>query len=215
MEREKYKYSSNIFLFAFIPLLKNKLSRLKKKVFFNSFLKSRTQYFKTKGIITIPQKGLTLIELIIVIVIISLLTLVIVKYFGNIYSFRLQAATNKLFSDIEYVQQLSITKQIRYGIKFNPDTDSYKAYKEDVSSVIKDPVTKKDFIINFDSEREYSGVDLVSTNLEDNKVEFTPKGTPVDGSDSPISFEGEVNLNLKDNSSTIKIEEKTGKVWIK
>lgn len=76
-------------------------------------------------------------------------------------------------------------------------------------------MTKKDFIINFDSEREYSGVDLVSTNLEDNKVEFTPKGTPVDGSSTPISFEGEVNLNLRDNSNTIKIEEKTGKVWIK
>lgn len=159
------------------------------------------------------MKGFTLIELVIIITLLGILSVVAITYFTSYYPLKLDAAANKLVSDIRYVQQQAITKQVNFGIYFQPANETYQAYRETISNIIADPLTQDDLIVNYTTDEELRDIDLVSTNFSD-RLEFNPVGTPYDGTGSVLDYVGQITLTYSGNSRTIKIESNTGKVWI-
>lgn len=159
------------------------------------------------------KNGLTLIELIIIVTIVSILGATIAVYFTRGYTYRLDAARSKLASDIKYVQQLAITKQKNFGICFEPEENRYYAYVESTENNIKHPLTRDNFIVDYNQDSKFSGVNLVSTNLAGNLLQFNPIGEPSDG-ESLLDYEGRINISYKEQSYIIKIEKNTGKIGV-
>jgi len=160
--------------------------------------------------------GFTLIELVVTLVILLVLSTAVITNFTGADVLILDAAANKLVSDIRYVQQLAITKHSNFGISFDPNDESYYAYKELPTpfNKISNPLTHENLEIDYSDDEELKRVNLVSTNLTNNIIEFNSIGRPFDGSGTGINYVGEVNLSYTDFSRTIKIEKNTGKVWI-
>lgn len=151
-----------------------------------------------------------MIELIMVITIIVVLAVVVAVTAG---SGRLDGAANKLMSDLRYSQQLAISRQVECGIVFNPAANSYFAYINNTSTIATDPHTRGNLSINYDTESEYNGIDLASTNFG-NQISFDYLGAPYDSDGDPLSGQAVVVLQQGSYTKTITIERNTGEIKI-
>lgn len=76
------------------------------------------------------KKGFSLIELLIVLVVVGVLVLISMPAIRSYEpTMQLSGATRELISDIRYAQQLSVTEQIEYGIRFFSLSDEYQIIK--------------------------------------------------------------------------------------
>lgn len=76
------------------------------------------------------QRGLTLIELAVIISIIGILALFTIPSFRIFTpSLQLSGAARELTTDLRYAEQLSVTEQIEHGVKFYPDANEYRLMK--------------------------------------------------------------------------------------
>lgn len=75
------------------------------------------------------EKGFTLIELVMILVLIGIISAVIVPRFGNVSETKAGALKDKLKADIRYAQNLAMTQNQRYRVYFNsapaPAPDGY------------------------------------------------------------------------------------------
>lgn len=160
-------------------------------------------------------KGVTLIELIMMILILGILALAIMPKTTAEPRVRLEAACQKIALDLRYVQSMSLAQQVRFGISFDPATETYFAYRVNVGTKARDPQTRNDFDVSFVTLNEFKGIDIASTNFS-NKMEFDSTGAPYDGSGVILSSQGIVTIQTAGGvySRTVRIEAKTGKVSI-
>lgn len=80
------------------------------------------------------QKGLSLIELLIIVAIIAILALVTIPFFRAFSpNLQLSGAVRDLVADLRYVEQLSVTEQIEHGIRFSATTNEYRLMKYDTA----------------------------------------------------------------------------------
>lgn len=155
-------------------------------------------------------RGFTLIELIMVIAIIAILAVVVTFQGGTI---KLGGAANKLMFDLRYAQQLAISRQVSCGISLDPSGDSYFAYIGDTSTIATDPHTKGNLSIDYDTDSEYEGISLVSTNFGD-QISFDYMGVPYDSDGTALSSQGIVTLQQDSTTQTVTIEPNTGEVKV-
>lgn len=90
--------------------------------------------------IALFNRGVTLIEFLTVIFILIVLAGIGVPIWRNIQpTLELNGTTRELGTDLRYAQQLSITEQIIYGVRFNFDEDEYQIiqYQDENENVIK------------------------------------------------------------------------------
>lgn len=163
----------------------------------------------------VKGNGFTLIELVMVLVIVGIMAAVIMPKASASSAIRLEAVCQKIAGDLRYVQEMALGQQVRFGILFNPNAESYFAYRVDTSTKIKDPQTRNDLDISFTSLSEFKGIEIASTNFND-KIEFDSKGSPYNGSYSLMTSQGIIILQTADGaySRTVRIEPKTGKVSV-
>jgi prepilin-type N-terminal cleavage/methylation domain-containing protein len=161
------------------------------------------------------KQGFTLIELVMIIVILGILALTAVPSATTTSSIRLQAACQKIASDLRYVQEMSMAQQVRFGISFDPATETYFAYRVTIATKSINPQTRNNFDISFTTLNEFKGIDISSTNFS-NKVEFDSIGAPYDGNGVILSSQGVITLQAQAGaySRTVRIEAKTGKVSV-
>lgn len=161
------------------------------------------------------MNGFTLIELVMIIVILGILALTAVPNATTTSSIKLQAACQKITSDLRYAQEMSMAQQVRFGISFDPATETYFAYRVNVGTKAMDPQTRNDFDVSFTALNEFKGMDIASTNFS-NKLEFDSTGAPYDGSGVILSSQGIITIQTTGGaySRTVRIEAKTGKVSI-
>lgn len=138
------------------------------------------------------QKGSILLELLAVIGIISLLISISIpfirKYEPNL---KLNATARELISDLRYAQQLTITEQKIYKVKFNIISNSYQIIKTNpgiiiIKTVYLGPEISLQNIVNLpDSEvifNYYGAVShagqiiLINTNAKTANINIKPSG---------------------------------------
>lgn len=162
-----------------------------------------------------PVSGFTLIELVMMIVIIGIVALVAMPKTTADPSVKLEAACQKITLDLRYAQAMSLAQQVRFGISFDPATETYFVYRVNIGTVARDPQTRDNFNVSFVTLNEFKGVDIASTNFS-NKIEFDSSGAPYDGNGVILSSQGVITLQAQAGaySRTVRIEEKTGKITI-
>lgn len=164
------------------------------------------------------KEGFTLLELLVMIgVIAGLATVAFVGMWGTINTFRLDAATTKVLSDIRYAQQLARTHNGWYGIRFQVDpANQYSVYSTDgmIDTNVNNPANPSvDLVINIydDYGAAVSAVDIASGS----QLEFNPMGTPYDDKNgSPLVSNGAVTISREESSKTISIIRDTGRAEV-
>ena len=135
------------------------------------------------------QKGFTLIELVIVILIAAILAAAVNALLGDTTSTKVYGTARKIQSDITYAQEQAMTHRAHYRVQFTPATNSYTIQQcttWGVSSCttwgpVLDPSTNTSpFTVTLNSG-SYSGVLLSSTTFTCNYVEFNSAGVPYEG----------------------------------
>jgi len=157
-------------------------------------------------------RGVTLIEMVMIIVILGIVALIAMPKAVTSQAVRLEAACQKIASDLRYAQQMALAQQVRFGISFNPASEAYFVYRVNTGTVAIDPQTRNNFNVSFVTLNEFKGIDIVSTNFSD-KIEFNSAGEPYDGNSVILSSQGVITLQAQAGlySRTVRIEAKTGK----
>jgi prepilin-type N-terminal cleavage/methylation domain-containing protein len=159
------------------------------------------------------SKAFTIIELIIAITVIAIIAVALAPLV-TLGPNKLPGAASKLMYDIRYAQQLAINQQASYcGISFNPSGNNYFVYIGNTSTLAKDPVTNDDLLVDYDADSGYAGVELISTNFDD-QLSFNYIGTPRDGMGLDLSSQGIITLQYGSHTQTITIEPNTGEVKV-
>lgn len=160
---------------------------------------------------TKEKNAFTLIELVMIITIIGILAVVVVISMPT--SPKLNGVANKLMSDLRYAQQLAISRGGTSGVSFDPLNNSYFVYIGDTSTKATDPHTRADLLIDYDTDNEYAGVILSSTNFGD-QISFNYLGAPFDSSNAALSIPGTITLQYGSDTQDVTIEPGTGGVKI-
>ena len=161
------------------------------------------------------KSGFTLIELVMIIVILGIVALAVMPKTMAEPRVKLEAACQKIASDLRYAQEMALAQQVRFGISFDIANEAYFAYRVSVATKARDPQTRNNFDVSFVTLNEFKGIDIASTNFS-NKVEFDSIGAPYDGNGVILSSQGVITLQAQAGaySRTVRIEPKTGKVSI-
>lgn len=160
--------------------------------------------------------GFTLLEIIVTIGIVSALAIVaFAAIWGTTRTFKLDAASTKVISDIRYAQHLARTHNGWYGIRFqaNP-ANRYSVYRTNgiTDTNVQDPSNpSSELVVNVAAE--YRGVVIGSVNIAGgDKVEFNPVGTPYsDALGSPLASTGTVTLSSDGSGVVIRVIKNTGR----
>lgn len=113
----------------------------------------------------LDQKGVTLIELVSVLAIISIVSLIIVPRFNNVIAkYELEAAARMIASDLRLAQQMAVSKGEYYRIIF--DTTNKDRYQFVLATKIIKQVLLPE------------GVQIDSTSFDGNTVIFGHSGAP-------------------------------------
>ena len=162
------------------------------------------------------RNGFTLLEIILIIILLSLLSITFLIKWSGFEEIKLSSAISKLASDIAYAQHLAITTQLYHGISFDLANERYYLFRiEDGSlSTIEDPYNpKKDFVVEYNTE-ELQGVTLESISIKDTQLIFNWKGTPCNITGEELDDDVTITLACKGKTKTLTITAQTGKiVW--
>ncbi len=155
------------------------------------------------------QKGFTLIEMLIVVVILSIAAMAAIPMFSSGADMQIRSAANMIASDLEYARSMAISRGQNYSVVFNDTTESY-SIKDQTGTVINHPVKKGfPYTINFKTDSRLSKVNISSTNLTGDTVTFEPIGSPVG-----LTVEGTISLSAGSITATVNVEPVTGFITI-
>ena len=149
------------------------------------------------------SRGFTLIELVAVIAITGVLAVGVVALFGDWGKAKLEAASQKAKSDVEFARSLAMMKRgIVYGVAVDVSSNTYTVYQNTISTPVLDPQSRQPLIETFS---KWSGVTLSGSNYT---VEFNRLGAPTVG--------GGGSFSMTDGSATktISVDAVTGRVTL-
>lgn len=157
-------------------------------------------------------RGMTVIELTMVMVIIGILAALVVPRFEGFYFIKFNGAMKRVLQDIRYVQQLAISRHEDYKIYFDASANKYEVRKVSDNSLAVNPFGRNNFVVNFNTDPQYSGIDITSANFGsgDPSLRFNWQGAPLNGSGVSLTTEGTVGFSYKNNSFSIYIKPNTG-----
>lgn len=162
------------------------------------------------------EKGFTLIELVIVIVLLGIIGVVVSLNLGGLSSIRVNNAIKKMVGDLRYAQQLAIATQSRHGLAID-STQVYSIHKDTggVDVDIKDPTNLgNNFVVDFDTyqQGQLNGIRFSFTTpfCGASVIEFNSSGAPTDTNGTLLACTS--SIGFAGSTSTILIEPNTGKL---
>lgn len=154
------------------------------------------------------RSGLTIIEILIVAVILSIVALTAVPMLSSAGSLQIRAASNMIAADLEYAKSMAISRGQNYSVVFDQAGESYQIEDQN-GNVIAHPVKKGfSYIVDFQSDSRLSRVDITGVNFGATaSVTFDSLGSPDNG--------GTVSLQAGGGTTaTITVEPITGYISI-
>ena len=145
------------------------------------------------------DKGFTLVELVMVLVLIGIIAVVVTPKLGSVSSTKAPALADKLRADIRYAQNLAMTTSQRHRVYINtapgPTPDGYAVVNVATGLVVQDPAGGNLSVVL--NAGDYAGI-TVSPNAV---IEFNSLGSPTTG-----------GTNLTAGGTTITVTAETGAV---
>jgi len=122
-----------------------------------------------------------MIEMIVVIMLLAIIAVIIIPQAIDTGGLQATSAARKVATDLEYAQNIAITTQTPITVKFYPTSEYYKLFDANTSEVLKHPMTKADYIVDFTKEKGFGQLNIVSARFGvTNEVTFDELGAPSD-----------------------------------
>lgn len=143
---------------------------------------------KFQKIKNINSKGLTLTEILVVIAILTSLMLISIPFFRNFQpALQLGSTAREIITDLRYIQQLSITEQVEYCLKFFEIEKKYQIIKCEGEIIIEEKLLPE----------KIKSINV--TGFTDDIVRYNPYGA--------VSEEGTIILeNTKNVTKTVEVK---------
>jgi prepilin-type N-terminal cleavage/methylation domain-containing protein len=130
----------------------------------------------------VNQKGITLLELIVVMVIITVGTTLIVPSLGGwIPRYRLKSATRDIISAMRVAQIKAVSQNTRYQVSFNPGGNSYILQYQDSGGL---------WVNERDPQALPDGINISGITFTGNKATFNPDSSATNGSITLVNTKG-------------------------
>lgn len=161
------------------------------------------------------DRGFTLVEIIVVVVILAIVSLVAIPVFGTAGDMQVRSAAEKIAADLDYAKGLAITHQKTYTVVFSPSEEKYQV-QDAAGTVLNHPLRNGQFVEDFRKDRRVRNVNLVSTTLAGHAVTFDYLGAPYGGTDTsaPLDSAGQISLQADQFTMVVTIEPVTGYISI-
>ena len=151
------------------------------------------------------RRGVTLVELMVVLVLLSIAAAVIVPQAVQSSDLEAVSAARVLAADLNYAQDLAITSQAPVTVTFNAVENSYTLSNE--SSTLIHPISKEAYQTVFSAADGFGHVEVVSATFgSGSSVTFDELGAP----DSP----GTVILQAGQHTFHVSVASATGRVTV-
>lgn len=151
-----------------------------------------------------------------VMVVTAILALMAIPRIQGLGAVRLLGAARALVSHIRYAQQLSISRGNSFWIKFQPNSERYRVEDNATGINADHPFTgdpglagkawSSGLVVDYDTDEELKGVDLVSTTFSGGTLRFDSLGRPNQTGTVSLSFSGE--------TKTVAVEAETGRAKV-
>jgi prepilin-type N-terminal cleavage/methylation domain-containing protein len=159
-------------------------------------------------------RGMSLVELIMVMAIIGIMVGLAIPRIDSFYSMKLAGAAQKTVSDIRYVQQLAVSRHESYKITFyNNPVNRYDVQKLDNSFALS-PFGRNNFRVDFINDPQYKGIRIASVSFgSSNVLRFDWQGAPQDAAGNPLAADGQVRFSCRNEDLSIYVSPNTG--WVR
>ncbi len=156
------------------------------------------------------ERGFTIIELMIVVVILGIAAAIAVPMVSSASSMQLRSAVNMVAADLEYAKSLSISTGRNYRVAFSTTQNEYEILDPDGASV-QHPVTKKErYLVSFGEDARLDQVTIQNAVFGGgSEVRFDYLGTPY-SSASALNSNGVVTLEAGGATRTVTVKAVTG-----
>jgi prepilin-type N-terminal cleavage/methylation domain-containing protein len=152
--------------------------------------------------------GFTLVEVMIVLLLLGIvLAATIPSMNSTVDGMKLDGAAREVVSAIHYVQSLAIKEGVVHGVTYFEAQDMFKCNRVTAGNIIRNPLDKKLYVVDFTGEGPLQGVDLVSADFGGMPgFVFDSLGEPSEG--------GSVVLEYGGMQKTITVSAPIGKVTV-
>jgi len=159
----------------------------------------------------VNQKGFTLIELVMILVLIGILAVFVAPRLPNITASHAISFSDKLRADIRYAQNLAMTRNARYRIYFNsaPSPNPGYAVTDSTAAIVQDPAGGGNLSVTLNAG-DYTGITGIAMAPLYTFIEFDSLGRPYDNAGSLLA--AAVILTISPGAVTISITPQTGAV---
>lgn len=159
------------------------------------------------------NKGFTVIEILVVVVIIAIAAMIAVPMMTSAAGIQVKSAANMIAADLEYAKSMAIGKQKIHTVVFDESTESYQI--EDPDGIIDHPVKKGfQYVVSFSDDSRLNRVNIVSVDFDGtDEIKFDYLGSPYNGSSNPLNS-GVITLQAADTTMMVTVEPITGFISI-
>ena len=163
-----------------------------------------------KNVTSHSERGFTLVEIIIVVVILSIAAMAAIPLMSSASDVQIRSASNLIAADLEYAKSMAISKGQNYSVVFNASANSYQIEDQD-DTVIQHPVKKGfNYVMDFPNDNRLSKIDITNVNFDSTwTIEFNCLGSPVG-----LNNTGTITISSNGTTATISVEPVTGYISI-
>ncbi len=162
------------------------------------------------------NKGFTIIEILIVVVLIGIAAMIAVPMMSSAASMQIRSAANMIAADLEYTKSMAISRGQNFSVVFDKNAESYQLEDQD-GTVIAHPVKKGfDYTISFQSDNRLNRVLITDAVFEPDSsqtITFDYLGSPYSATSNPLNS-GIITLQAGGITKKVHVEPVTGYISI-